>query len=417
MLSMNAHPAAAQPTFRTEAWPQLRGAAGNGYAPDAVVPNQWEASDYAWQLQLPGAGVGSPVIFEQRVYVLNADPAKQKRSLVAIDLGNGRIAWERDFPLEPHPQHARNTFASSTPFVDDSGIYVAFADPQHVTLAALEFDGEIRWERDLGTWQSQHGFGTSPVIYDNKLILFNSQQADQLNPGEKPGESRMMAFDPESGRGLWTTPLTTTRVCYGVPALYISGNGQKQLIGANTGDGVFALDLETGKRLWNLEVFKARCVSSPFVVDDLIFGSAGSGGGGNHLVAVRAEEKNDKFIPQEVYRMEKFAPYVPTPAIVGQRLYMVDDKGIASCVNATSGEVVWNQRLGGSFGASPVVLGNKILAISLDGQATILETGDEFKKLSSFSLGGPVQATPAYADGALILRVGNTICCLGGKRI
>ena len=359
--------------------------------------------------------MGSPIIFNQHVYVLNADAVKGTRSLLAIDLVSGATKWQHEFPLQQHPQHARSTFASSTPFADASGLYVAFGDPNQVTLAALTHDGKLKWERDLGTWQSQHGFGTSPVIYDNKLILFNSQQAEQLNPGEVAGESRMMAFDPESGESIWTTPLTTTRACYGVPALYTTASGQKQLIGANTGDGVFGLDLETGKKLWNLKVFNARCVSTPFVVENLVFGSAGSGGGGNHLVAVRLAEQDGGTIPNEAYRMERFAPYVPTPAVVDKRLYMIDDKGIASCVDAMSGEVVWSQRIGGGFGASPIVLGKKMLVISLDGQASVLATGDRFEKLSSFSLGEPVQATPAYAGGALILRVGNTICCLRDK--
>lgn len=408
---LSAGPVSAQTTD----WPQLRGPHGTSYVADGMIPDQWQPEDYAWKVPLPGAGVGSPVIFNDRAYLLNAEPDKARRSVVALDLASGQVEWETFFPLEVHQQHGRSTFASSTPFVDETGVYVSFGDPQRVTLAALDHDGNLRWDRDLGTWQSQHGYGTSPVIHFGKLILFNSQQAEQLNPGETAGESRMMAFDPQTGKTLWSTNLTATRACYGVPAVFTTSKGQHQVIGANTGDGLFALDLETGRKLWSSKVFNARCVSSPLVIDDLILGSAGSGGGGNHLVAVRVADDGESV--SEAYRMQKFAPYVPTPAVVGNQMYMVDDKGIASCVNGQAGEIVWSQRLGGGFGASPIVIGNKVLLISLDGQASVLATGGEFRKLASFSLGDAVQATPAYANGSLLLRVGNTICCLRGQRL
>lgn len=419
LASLCAGSAAAQ----TDSWPQLRGTDGTSYAANGLIPDQWLPSEYAWQAPLPGAGLGSPVIFNNRVYLLNADPDKSRRSVLAIDLASGKVVWETYFSLQVHQQHGRSSFASSTPYVDETGVYVSFGDPRRVTLAALDHDGKLRWDRDLGTWQSQHGYGTSPVIHHGKLILLNSQQAEQLNPGEEAGESRMMAFDPETGKTLWSTPLTATRACYGIPAVYSTDDGQHQLIGANTGDGLFALDLETGRKLWNTKVFTARCVSSPIIIDDLVLGSAGSGRGGNHLVAVRIPKTNgdaavdNETTVTEAYRMQKFAPYVPTPALVGQRMYMVDDKGFASCVDGKTGEVLWSQRLGGGFGASPIVVGEKILVISLAGQASVLATGDTFQKLATFPLGDAVQATPAYANGSLILRIGNTICCLRGKQL
>jgi outer membrane protein assembly factor BamB len=398
-------------------WASFRGNHQDAYAPQGAIPDEWSTSDYAWRLNLPGRGDGSMAIFDGRVYLQNAEPEASRRSVVAVDLQTGKIVWQQFAELENHSLHARNTFASSTPFVDASGIYVAWADPSRVTLAALEHDGRLRWERDLGPWQSQHGFAASPVIHGGKVILFNSQQAEQLEAGQVAGQSRMMAFDPNTGESLWQTDMTTTRVCYGVPNLYQPKDGPPQLIGANTGDGLFGIDLETGKMLWNLRVFNARSVSSPLVVGDLVMGTAGSGGGGRHLVAVRPGSAEDQREPEQVYRLDRFAPYVPTPAVANGRLYIVDDTGIASCVNASDGEVLWFGRVGGTVGASPVVIGDKILTINLEGQATVLAAGDRFQPLATFSLGGPVQATPAYADGSLLLRIGNTICCLAAKPI
>ncbi len=226
----------------------------------------------------------------------------------------------------------------------------------------------------------------------------------------------MIAVDRKTGATLWETMLDTTRSCYGIPAIYGSGD-RTQIIGSNTGNGLFGLDPKTGKMLWNAKVLDTRSCSTPLIVGDVAIGTAGSGGGGNHLVAVRIPSGPGEQ-PQQLYRLDRGAPYVPTPAVQNGRLYIVDDKGIASCINATTGEAIWGpKRIGGNFGASPVLIGDKLLMISLDGKATVLRTGDRFEQLGDMDLGGPVGATPAFAEGHLLLRVGDELRCLGPPAI
>ena len=174
-----------------------------------------------------------------------------------------------------------------------------------------------------------------------------------------------------------------------MPAIH--GN---QLIGANTGEGLFGISLDTGKLLWNLPVFEMRCCSSPIVVGDIAIGSSGSGGGGNHLVAVRIPTKDDQ-APEQVYRVDRGAPYVPTAVVSNDKLFMIDDKGIASCIDVKSGKPYWQSRIGGNYGASPVLVGDQLLLISLDGKATVLKASAKFQKTAQVDLGGPVGATPA----------------------
>ena len=142
---------------------------------------------------------------------------------------------------------------------------------------------------------------------------------------------------------------------------------------------MFGIDADSGNLAWSLEVFGMRCCSTPLIVDDIAIGSSGSGGGGNHLVAVRIPEPGQK--PEEVYRIERGAPYVPTPAIKDDLMFLISDKGgIASCVNAKTGKTLWAKRLGGNFGASPIVVGDKLLLVSLTGLATVLKASDEYEK-------------------------------------
>lgn len=414
-----------------EGWTRFRGPDGHGYAADGSIPASWSSADYRWRTELPGSGVGSIVAKGGKAFLITADAENSRRLVIGVDVRSGRTLWQADYPLTPHPLHARNTFASTTPAVDDSRVYVAWADPHRVTVAALSHEGEKLWEVDLGRFQSQHGFATSPVLIDGRLIILNSQQAEQLEPGETAGKSQMVALDPATGATLWATELTTTYACYGVPAPFVSPDGEKQVVAANQGDGLLGLDLETGELRWNRDVFTKRCVSSPIVVGDVVLASAGSGGGGNHLVAVRpgkrkaatggrsdAKGEGDAtHEAEEVYRMTRSAPYVPTPALVGDRLFMIDDRGIASCVEASTGEIVWSKRIGGTFSASPVVIGDKLLLISLDGEATVLRAADTFEMLGQFDLGAPVQATPAWGGGCLLLRIGNRLCCLSGPEV
>lgn len=410
---------AALPSLKAESpsseWTHFHGATGSGLVADGTIPATWTDEDYAWRHQLESNDVGSPVVHKGRVYFLSSKPGSEQLAVESLDLKTGKARWSKVFPHPTHRLHKRNTFASTTPAVDDKNVFVAWANPKHTFLKCFDHDGNELWSRDFGTWQSQHGFGTSPRIFGSLVLMLNSQQGEQLKPGAQPGRSRMIAVDRNSGETVWETPLKTTRVCYGMPAIF-QHNGRTQILNANTGNGMFGLDPESGKMLWSTPVFEMRCCSTPLIVGDIAIGSSGSGGGGNHLVAVRIPTDPSQQ-PEQIYRIDKGAPYVPTPVIKDGHLLMIDDKGIASCVDAKTGSQHWMKRIGGNFGASPIVIGDVMLIISLDGQATTLRASDTFEELGSFDLGGPVGATPAYADGRLILRVGNELRCLGGKSI
>ncbi len=401
----------------TGGWSRFHGEDGRGDAGSGVLASQWTEADYSWRRKLGSRDVGSPIIVDGKVYYLVSKPQTRQLALESLDLATGNLRWTKEFPQSDYHLHSRNTYASSTPTADSNHVFVTYADPQHTYLKCLDHDGNEIWSRDFGTWQSQHGYGTSPRIFGDLVLLLDSQQAEQLDPGQKPGSSRLIAVNRASGDTVWETPLTTTRSCYGVPAVF-QQNGMTQIIDANTGDGMFGLDPKSGKMLWNLKVFEMRVCSTPLIAGDIAIGSAGSGGGGNHLVAVRIPTKAGQK-PEQVYRIDRGAPYVPTPVLRGNRLFMVDDKGMASCVDVQTGEALWLERVGGrgGYGASPIVVGDKMLVISLAGEAAVLRAGDQFEKLGEIDLGGPVGATPAFAEGCLLLRVDDELRCLGGKAI
>ena len=399
-----------------QSWDQFRGHDSLGVVTEGSLPTSWTNDDYTWRRNLGSRDVGSMAVISGKVFYLSSRGDENKIAVESVELATGKQRWSKLFDQMPHHLHKRNSFASSTPAVDERHVFVAWSDPKSTMLKCFDHDGNEVWSRDFGSWQSQHGFGTSPRIFGSMVLLFNSQQADQLQPGQTAGESRFIAVDRESGETVWETPLNTTRSCYGIPAIYQPESGPAQIVEANTGNGIFGLDAKTGEMLWSRKVFTQRCCATPLIVGDLAIASCGSGGGGNVLVAVRIPSKpGDK--PEEVYRLDKSAPYVPTPVIKGDRMFMISDTGIATCVNAVTGDPIWTQRVGGNFGASPVLIGDTLLLISLEGKATMIRAGDDYKKIGEVDLGAPVGATPAFSDGRLLIRVGQELVCLGGKAI
>ena len=380
-----------------------------------MLPDTWTDADYAWRFPLGSRDVGSMAIANGRVHLLAFDPKTSALTLHAIALEGGSSLWKKSFPIGQYHMHARNSYAASTPTIADQRIYISYADNDHTWLRCLDLEGEEIWARDFGPWQSDHGFGTSPAVIDSLVLLYDSQQADELPAGKTPSHERIIAVDAESGQDRWITPLQATRTSYGIPAAYRAPDGTTQIIDAGTGNGVFGIDAQTGNKLWELKVFDKRVVSTPIVIGDMVISSCGSGGGGNSLVAVKIPA-NKTQSPELLYRLERAAPYVPTSAVDGQYLMMVSDNGIASRVRAADGEVIWSQRIGGNFGASPIVVGEKMLIISLDGTATVLQCGNSFRKLGEVPLGGPVAASPSYASGKLLLRVDDELRCLALDR-
>jgi outer membrane protein assembly factor BamB len=377
------------------------------------IPVQWTEADYNWKTELPGKGNSSPVLWGNKIFLLSANPNDATRYVICIDSESGKVLWNREYPSTVHHLHTRNTYASSTPAADEDRVYVAWSTPAETTLKAFDHDGREVWSKNLGTWVSQHGFGTSPIVYRDKVIVFVSQQALELNPGEQPGKSYMMAFDRKSGKELWRTESVSTRVCYTAPCIYQPEGGAPELICYSQGDGMFSLDPETGNRNWSVaELFDKRTVNSPVVAGGLIFGSCGSGGGGNYIVGVQPGAD-----AHEVFRLDRQAPYVPTPVAYGDLLFLFGDKGFATCLEAKTGKVHWQERLNTAFSGSPVRVGDKLYCIDESGTVIVLAASKEFKELARNPLGEPSRSTPAVAGGRMFLRTDSHLISIGGKSL
>ena len=389
-------------------WDRFRGPNGTGYVADADLPTQWTADDYVWKTKLAGSGSSSPVVWGDRIFINSCDTNTAEMTVQCLSLKTGKQLWRKSFKSKPHRLHSRNSYASSTAAVDQDRVYVTFANPTATLLVALSHDGKKVWQRDFGRWVSAHGFSMSPLVYEDKVIFVNSQQAQRLRRGVEPGQSRILAVDSKTGKDLWSTKLTTTAACYALPCVLKLPDQKAQLVGCNTGEGFYSIDPDDGKMNWKLSAFRLRTVASTLLAGDRLIGSCGSGGGGNRLVAIKpAADRAEK-----VFEIARNANYVPTPVAVGNLLFSFTDSGIVSCIDLKDGTVHWRERVSAGFSGSPVATDSFVYCIDESGNVFVLEAKDKYRKVSSNALGEASRSTPAIVGNRLLLRTRNHLICV-----
>lgn len=384
-------------------WPRWRGPNGTGVAEAKGLPVKWSLTDAAWRVSLPGSGHSSPVIWGERLFVTAADPQAGELNLVCLNSRDGRLLWTRAFPLPKYPLHRYNALATSTPATAGQRVFVTRIEGPSLHLTALDDQGGRLWDFDAGPFETQHGMGHSPIVVDDLVILANDQDLAGF----------IVALEVRTGRERWRATRSPGRADYSTPCVWASAAGQRYLI-HNTGeDGVGALDLRDGQPFWTAkDVLDKRSVSSPVLVGDVILGSCGSGGGGNYLIAVRPPTGAARE-PVVAWEMRRSAPYVPTSVAVGDLAFLWGDGGIVTCVEASSGKVHWQERVGGNHFSSPVSADGKVYGTSTEGQVTVLAASSEYRLLGRSTVGEATHATPAIAHDRLFFRTLTHVMAVG----
>lgn len=429
------------PAFPAENWPRLRGPNGSGVSDGLNFPAEWGDSDFRWQIDLPGIGHGSPVVWGDRIFLLaaseppppaprkgkgkgksrnkEAKPAKsaekaapaaalpakpQHWTPMCISTKDGSILWQQDIAAtgQKYKGHKMNSPASTTPAVDDKRVVFTWGTPERLTMAAFSHGGEKLWETDLGPVSGGHGFAASPMLLRDLVVLNNDQEK---------GAGNLLAVDANTGDLKWTTERRSQRISYSVPCVFES-EGRQLLMFTNWQHGFTAIDPSDGSVVSEKSVFNTdtneRAISSPVVYRDLVIGTCGFTANPKHCVAMRL--KGDEL--EEVWRIERNVPHIPSVLVVGDLAYLWDDSGILTCVEAGSGEEVWKARIPGVEGkcfGSPVSDGEKIFCADESGNINVIAVGNELKHLATNRLGDLCRTTPAIGDGAMFIRTNGKL--------
>jgi outer membrane protein assembly factor BamB len=388
-------------------WPEFRGPTGQGLATVARAPLKWSSQENIdWKQPIPGRGWSSPVLKEGRLYLTtavegqslqatNAPQAGTSLRTLCLDEASGRTIWDVEIfggESAPTPRiHAKNSHASATPLLVGERIYVHFG---HQGTACLDREGKVVWRSTTLNYAPVHGNGGSPIVAGNQLIFSCDGASDPF----------VAALDTRNGKVVWRSKRETAakkKFSFSTP-LAITVGGKQQIISAGSGT-VCAYDPTTGTELWRVAYGEGYSViPRPVFAHGLIFISTGFDSA--NVMAIRPDGRGDVTDTHVAWTLKRGAPNTPSLLVAGDELYMVSDGGIASCVDARTGRVHWQERLGGNYSASPVFAAGRVYFQNEEGTGVVLKAGKEFEKLATNPLEERTLASYAVSEGTLFIR-------------
>jgi len=371
-------------------WPQFRGPTGQGVSDEHNLPLNWsETQNVRWKTAIPGRGWSSPVIQGERIWLTTATEDGRSLRAIAVDLNSGAI--QKDIELfrlkSPRLMNAKNSFASPTPVIEGDRVYLHFGA---YGTACITQAGEILWKTKLEYDNGQHGPGGSPVLYDDLLIV----SCDGLE------QQFVVALDKATGKVRWKK-MREGYQAYTTP-LVVSLPSGDQVISPGAFQAI-AYEPRTGKEIWRVKYAEGFSnVPMPVYRDDLVFICTGFQE--PSLLAVRLDGRGDVTKSKIVWKLDRGIPRTPSPLLVGNELYIVSDNGIATCIDAKTGEELWRARLGGNYSASPIYADGRIYFLSEEGESIVIAPGRQLKHLATNQLDGPTLASMAVSHSSLFIR-------------
>jgi outer membrane protein assembly factor BamB len=399
-------------------WPEFRGPSGNGISTSTNLPLHWgEQQNVKWNIPIHDRGWSSPVIWDRQVWLTTAPTNGHKLFALCIDRDTGRVIHDLKLFDVDKPQycHPFNSYASPTPAIEAGRIYVTFGAPGTACLDTQT--GEVLWTRRDIECNHFRGAGSSPILYRNLLFLNYDGSDHQF----------VVALDKRTGRTAWQKNRSIdfrdlgpdgqpelggdSRKAFATCQIAVF-DGRTMLLSQGS-KALYAYDPSSAAELWRLEERSSYSGSTrPLTGHGLVFVPAGFGAGG--VLAVRPGKPGEELdikAPastntqlQVVWRTKQNAPKKPSLLLLGDLLYAVDDNGVVTCWEATTGAVIWSERLGGHYSASPLAAGERIYLFSEEGKTTVIAIGRQFKKLTENQLGEGFMASPAVSGNALYLR-------------
>ncbi len=399
-------------TTSADNWGHWRGEGGNGVASQANPPTEWSDSNHIkWKVVIPGRGSGSPIVWEDRVFVVtsvptdaSADGASQalRFVLMCLDRTTGDTLWERiATTATPHEgTHNTNNYASASPTTDGEHVYAHFGSQG---LYCYTLDGERVWDRDFGDMQTRNEFGegSSPTIAGDKILV----------PWDHDGPSSLFALDKRTGDVVWQTKRDEP-TCWATP-LVVTHNGKQQIVmnGQNSARGY---DLDSGSELWRCDGQTQRPAASAVAQGGTVY--VASGFRGSFLGAFRLIGQGDiEGTDNVVWTLGRDTPDIASPLLSNGRLYFYKAKtGLLTCLDAATGEPHYTTQRTGlrTTYASPVAAGGFVYLTDRDGTTIVIRDADEYQLVATNSVGETVDATPAPVDNQLFIRGENHLFCI-----
>lgn len=414
-------------------WPSFRGPNASGIADRQGLPVRWGGEGtgrIVWKTAIPGLAHSSPIVWGDRVYITTAvtegsnpevvigdvnaggvrsaaDLFKHAWRLYALDKNTGEILWHKTAHegVPRMKRHVKASHSSQTPATDGTHLVALFGSQG---LYCFDMEGNLLWKKDLGLldvglWgepEYQWGPGSSPIIYEDLVIIQNDRQKDSF----------LAAYDIHNGEEVWRAE-RNEKPAWSTPTVY---RGERPELITNSANYFYGYDPATGKELWRLSNNDAEVITpTPVVSGDVVIITGGYPTGTRPIYAIRPGGRGDISPAQGkgthehlVWKSQRGSPYTPTPLVYKGILYACVDNGILSAYDLKTGERLYRARLGvgAGFSASPVASDDKLYLLSEDGDIFVVQAGPEYELLARNEMGEILMATPAISDGMLIVR-------------
>jgi len=391
-------------------WPGWRGHDYSAVARGGAPPIEFSSQHgFRFKVDVPGSGNSSPVVWDEFVLLTtaldNTDPPTL--AVLCFDRADGSLLWQTEVGRAVGITHPKNGYASASVATDGQRIYAFFGT---TGLFALDFAGKQLWRADLGALDHKWGTAASPVLFGETVI--------QLCDSES--QSYLAAFDQADGHQLWRTDREGTG-CWSTPKLVEAETDtarRTELVvngaGVEGSEGcIIAYDPEDGAELWRVRGTTRYVTPTPLVCAGLIVCASGRNG---PVTAIRPGGSGDVTSERVVWKHRRGGPYIPSGVAYRNRLFLIGDDGTLSCYNAGSGQRIWSERLSGPVTASLVAAAGRIYALTERGRVYVAAAADEFKLLARNELGAKCLATPAVADGELLVRTERHLYCFPPER-
>jgi len=381
-------------------WNAFRGPRGDGHAAADGLPIEWNAAkNVVWKEPVPGQGWSSPVVDDGTVYITAAVPSGESSSdmslrLLAFSESTGQLldSYEvfQQRGADAPKIHKKNSHASPTPIIDAGRIYVHFG---HQGTACLDTKGNVIWRNQSLGYKPVHGNGGSPILVDDLLVF-------SCDGGEDPF---VVGLDAGTGEVRWKTERTsdaTRKFSFTTPTL-ITVDGQRQIIspGSNV---VTALDPADGQEIWRVRYDGYSVVPKPVFAHGLVFVCTGFNR--PSLLAIRPDGQGDVTDTHVAWQVDRAVPHTASRLVIDDEIFMVSDGGVASCLDAKTGESHWSERVGGKYSASLLYSNGLVYLQDEEGKATIIKASKEFEVVTTNSLGERTLASYGVTGNALLMR-------------
>jgi outer membrane protein assembly factor BamB len=381
-------------------WPRWRGPSGQGLAADSGYPDTWsDKQNILWRTPVPGRGHSSPIVWGDRIFLTTAH-SDGRSSVLAFRRSDGRQLWEAIGPdRTPEYLHPKNSLASATATTNGTAVFALFGNKG---LLAVDFEGKVLWHRSLGRIDNYHGTAGSPLLYKDKIIVFQDHS----------GGGFITALSIKDGQPLWRTN-RRGNVGWSTPIAIHAFDHDEIIVSSQ--DRVHAYDPETGREIWSCRGNLFEVIPTPVVGHGLIFCSSGRAG---PTLAIRPGGKGDVTNTHIAWESPRGSPFVPSPLLYGDYLYTVNDMAsVATAFEAVSGKLLWQGRLGVAtregFSASPVGVDGKVFFTNDEGETFVLKAGATFELLHVNRLNAMTLASPALVDQKWYFRTDRELLAIG----